>query len=158
MGLTIRHLACQVPSRWSIQQELSIKAFEHHFFRALLQYILIEKGLVESAPRIGKLHHRSFTSFSTYCNAALKKLSLPLNSISQLESGKYYSEFKQKGFMRKIIIFWTLRAMLGPCFESIILLDRCLYLSENNFVKEVKCFGIFDELKSPRNMVIVGIK
>jgi hypothetical protein len=37
MGLTIRHLACQAPSRWSIQQESSIKAFEHHFFRALLQ-------------------------------------------------------------------------------------------------------------------------
>ncbi|CAB4427603.1 unnamed protein product [Rhizophagus irregularis] len=158
MGLTIRHLACQAPSRWSVQQESSIKAFEHHFFRALLQYILIKKDLVKDTPRIGKLHHRSFTSFSTYCNAALKKLSLPLNSISQSESEKYYNEFKQKGYMRKIIVFWTLRAMLGPCFESIILLDKCLYLFENNHVKEVKCFGIFDELKSPRNMVIVGIK
>ncbi|RIA88235.1 methyltransferase domain-containing protein [Glomus cerebriforme] len=158
MGLTIRHLACQVPSRWSNQQESSIKAFEHHFYRALLQYILIKKELIKGTQRIGKLHHRDFTSFSTYCNAALKKLSIPLNSISQMESEKYYNEFKQKGFIHKIIIFWTLRAMLGPCFESIILLDKCLYLFENNFVKEINCYSVFNELKSPRNMVVVGIK
>ncbi|CAG8522304.1 844_t:CDS:2 [Funneliformis caledonium] len=130
MGSTIRHLACQVPSRWSNQQESSINAFEHHFYRALLQYILFKKELIKDTPRIGKLRRRDFTSFSAYCAAALKKLSLPLNCITQVESEHYYHEYKKNGFMHKIIIFWTLRALLGPCFESIILLDKCLYLFE----------------------------
>ncbi|CAI2175487.1 16873_t:CDS:2 [Funneliformis geosporum] len=158
MGSTIRQLACQVPSRWSSQQESSINAFEHHFYRALLQYILTKKELIKDTPRIGKLRRRDFASFSAYCTAALKKLSLPLNCITQVESEQYYNEYKINGFMHKIIIFCTLRALLGPCFESIILLDKCLYLFENNIVREIKCFGVFDEIKSPRNMVIVGLK
>ena len=39
-----------------------------------------------------------------------------------------------------------------------ILCDLHPSVSLGDFVKEIKCFGVFDELKSPRNMVIVGIK
>lgn len=37
LGSIASMLACQAPSRWLDQRESSIKAFEHHFFRALLQ-------------------------------------------------------------------------------------------------------------------------
>jgi hypothetical protein len=37
LGSTACMLACQAPSRWLEKKESSIKAYEHHFFRCLLQ-------------------------------------------------------------------------------------------------------------------------
>lgn len=37
MGSTAHMLACQTPSRWFKRKEETLKSFEHHFFRALLQ-------------------------------------------------------------------------------------------------------------------------
>lgn len=37
LGPTARMLSCQAPARWVDQQEETLIAYEHHFFRALLQ-------------------------------------------------------------------------------------------------------------------------
>lgn len=37
LGPTARMLSCQAPARWVDQQEETLMAYEHHFFRALLQ-------------------------------------------------------------------------------------------------------------------------
>lgn len=37
LGPTARMLSCQAPARWVDQQEETLMAYEHHFFRSLLQ-------------------------------------------------------------------------------------------------------------------------
>lgn len=37
MGTIGQMLACQTPTRWADRREETLKSFEHHFFRALLQ-------------------------------------------------------------------------------------------------------------------------
>jgi hypothetical protein len=51
LGPTARMLSCQAPARWVDQQEETLMAYEHHFFRALLQvglnsiFLIISKYL-----------------------------------------------------------------------------------------------------------------
>lgn len=55
-----------------------------------------------------------------------------------------------------IVIFGALRTMLAPLVETIVLLDRFLYLSENQLSPVLK--PIFDARLSPRNFLLYSIK
>ncbi|KAI7871594.1 methyltransferase domain-containing protein [Spinellus fusiger] len=166
LGSTACMLACQAPSRWQEKEEESLNAFKHHFFRALLQFIMVEKGLAlaSSPPIIGRLNKKKdFVSFGVYVKAALKRLNISQDAISLDEAEEYYSNYKHKQMDRQISILWTLRALLAPVVESIILLDRWLYLKESikdskNPSKGAWLWPLFDTIASPRNMVLVAIK
>ncbi|KAI9268152.1 methyltransferase domain-containing protein [Phascolomyces articulosus] len=167
MGSTAHMLACQTPSRWSDKREETLKSFEHHFFRALLQYMMVEKGLaqVDNPPVIGRLNKKKdFTSFPVYVRAALRRLKIQENAITDDEAEASYKEFKGKQVDKQIAILWTVRILLAPVHESIILTDRWLYLKEQlNSLPESKTKGvwmwpIFNPITSPRNMVIVASK
>ncbi|RUS26267.1 methyltransferase domain-containing protein [Jimgerdemannia flammicorona] len=206
MGATARMLACQAPSRWSERQESTVKSFEHHFFRALLQvgvgrrfpcfscgpccflslsdvsvtrnvssphqYIMVDKGFatVANPPVIGRLNKkRDFTSFEIYCHAALRRLKLPLDSITVEEARRYEAEFKLRGADRQIAIVSTFRALLAPVLESVVLVDRWCAVREGMQLenaterlegsrKGVWMWPLFDRVTSPRNVVIVAVK
>ncbi|CEP18406.1 hypothetical protein [Parasitella parasitica] len=164
LGPTAKMLSCQAPARWIDQQEETLIAYEHHFFRALLQFIMVEKGLTDAsvAPVVGRLNKkRDFTSFSVYVKAALKRLKYPEDTISSEEAEAYYQEYKDKQVDKQITILWTLRVLLGPILESIILVDRYLYLDEtieDSATKGIWLWPLFDPVVSPRNVVIAATK
>lgn len=54
--------------------------------------------------------------------------------------------------------YWSLRAALGPVLESLILLDRLLFLQEQESAFEVVILPIFDPALSPRNLAIIARK
>ncbi|KAI8082960.1 methyltransferase domain-containing protein [Halteromyces radiatus] len=166
LGSTACMLACQAPSRWLDQKEASIKAYEHHFFRCLLQWMMIEKGLIsatDKAPIIGRLNKkRDFDSFPIYVKAALTRLGMDPNAISSDDAAAQYHHYKHTAQVdKRIAVLWTLRALLGPVIESFILMDRYMYLEETvppSPTKSVSILPLFDDLVSPRNMVIVATK
>ncbi|KAL7320683.1 hypothetical protein PS15m_000546 [Mucor circinelloides] len=164
LGPTARMLSCQAPARWVDQQEETLMAYEHHFFRALLQLIMVEKGLTDAsiAPVVGRLNKKKdFTSFPVYIKAALKRLKFPEDTITSEEAEAYYQEYKAKQVDKQITILWTLRVLLGPILESIILVDRFLYLNEtieDSPTKGVWLWPLFDPVTSPRNIVIAATK
>ncbi|XP_001360648.4 protein RRNAD1 isoform X1 [Drosophila pseudoobscura] len=57
---------------------------------------------------------------------------------------------------KRLVIFYTLRLMLAPLVESIILYDRALFLSENDCQVEVQ--AIFNPRLSPRNHITRAVK
>lgn len=164
LGPTARMLSCQAPARWVDQQEETLMAYEHHFFRSLLQLIMVEKGLIDKsvAPVVGRLNKkRDFTSFSVYIKAALKRLKLPEDTITSEEAEAYYQEYKKRQVDKQITILWTLRVLLAPILESIILVDRWLFLNENipdSPTKSIRLWPLFDPVTSPRNVVITATK
>ncbi|KAI9333637.1 methyltransferase domain-containing protein [Pilaira anomala] len=164
LGPTARMLSCQAPARWVDQQKETLIAYEHHFFRALLQLIMVEKGLIEAsvAPVVGRLNKkRDFTTFSVYVKAALKRLKLDEDTITSEEAEEYYIEYKKRQVDKQITILWTLRVLLAPILESIILVDRWLYLNEtiqDSPTKGVWLWPLFDPVASPRNVVIAATK
>lgn len=125
---------------------------------------MVEKGLTDAsvAPVVGRLNKkRDFTSFPVYIKAALKRLKFPEDTITSEEAEAYYQEYKGKQIDKQITILWTLRVLLGPILESIILVDRYLYLSEtikDSPTKGVWLWPLFDPVTSPRNIVIAATK
>ncbi|KAF3792204.1 RRNAD1 protein [Nymphaea thermarum] len=51
--------------------------------------------------------------------------------------------------------YWSLRAALGPLVETLILLDRLLFLQEQGSSVNATLFPLFDPIISPRNMAII---
>lgn len=96
-----------------------------------------------------------------YIKAALKRLNFPEDTITFEEAEAYYQEYKAKQADKQITILWTLRVLLGPILESIILVDRFLYLTEtleDSPTKGVWLWPLFDPVTSPRNIVIAATK
>ena len=54
--------------------------------------------------------------------------------------------------------YWSLRAALGPVLETIILLDRLLFLQEHDNPLEAVILPIFDPILSPRNVALIAKK
>lgn len=54
--------------------------------------------------------------------------------------------------------YWTLRAAFGPLLETLLLLDRLLFLQEQGSSIEVVMLPIFDPALSPRNVAIIAKK
>jgi hypothetical protein len=125
---------------------------------------MVEKGLttVSHAPVVGRLNKkRDFTSFPVYVKAALKRFNLSQDAITSEEAEAYYEKYKNKQVDKEITILWTLRVLLGPILESIILVDRWLYLNDtipDSATKSVRMWPIFDPLLSPRNVIIAANK
>lgn len=62
-------------------------------------------------------------------------------------------------FMQELIgPYWSLRAALGPVLETLILLDRLLFLQEQGSSVEALILPIFDPALSPRNMALIAKK
>ncbi|KAI9009001.1 methyltransferase domain-containing protein [Phycomyces nitens] len=157
LGTTARVLACQSPSRWIDQPKASMDTFEQHFFRAMFQDLLVRKGLAEhSAPTVlGKLNKQK--QFDGFVKKALERLEMPADAISSEEAVLYEQQCRDNRLNKKLIVLWTLRALMGPILESLVLTDRYLYLSQSSS-SQVWMWPLFSPAQSPRNVVFVALK
>ncbi|KAK9476348.1 methyltransferase domain-containing protein [Lipomyces japonicus] len=162
-----RMLACQAPETWT--REARQDFFLRHFYRALLQRIYADRNLLSDNKRpiqVGSLRKKWYTSFATYCQGASRRV---LESYSEGENNDdnpyYVSEDVAAEYLTKfahlknrICTLWTLTACtVAPLAEAIIHLDRYYYLIETG-AKEVRVDVVFDQVKSTRNLMVVGIK
>ncbi|CAH9064120.1 unnamed protein product [Cuscuta epithymum] len=95
----------------------------------------------------------SFSLFIKFCESGLARLSLQSQEIDYLDIWK-----ETQPFAGMIGPYWSLRAALGPVLETIILLDRLLFLQESGKCMQVGLFPLFDPVLSPRNMAIIAKK
>ena len=185
LNITARMMAVQAPKNWTPKD--SDAFFTRHFYRALLQKVFLDRGIVgtpadgrESArapsPRgwtgtgqpiiLGSLRKSCYHSFTAYVRGAVEKLqgdpvlgSSIVKSMSGLtdeDIARYESEYRHK--KKELSIVWSLMAFSAGVVESIIVVDRWLYLKEHDEVGECWVEAIFDYQQSPRNLVVVGIK
>lgn len=54
--------------------------------------------------------------------------------------------------------FWSLRVALGQVIETYILLDRLLFLQEQDDSIKVFLLPLFDPALSPRNVAVIAMK
>ncbi|KAI4184270.1 MAG: hypothetical protein L6R41_004859 [Letrouitia leprolyta] len=184
-NITARMMAVQAPQNWTEKDRNSF--FTRHFYRALFQKILVDKGViaepkhsedeagqrnpasyVEDKPQIilGSLRKQCYTSFTAYARAAITKLkSDPARSekITRCMGALQDEEIEQyeKDYAHKkkeLSIVWSLMAFSAGVVESAIVVDRWQWLWEQKEVKECWVESIFDYAISPRNLVVVGIR
>lgn len=183
LNITSRMMAVQAPSNWGPTD--SDNFFTRHFYRALLQRVLLDYGLVGpptpqcvggASPAghssggtpivIGSLRKSCYESFTTYVRGALEKLSSnpdngelfreKMGGISDEEIGKYAEEWKEG--KKNLSVIWSLMAFSAGVIEAAIVVDRWLWLEEQECVEEAWVEPVFEYKFSPRNLVVVGIK
>lgn len=193
-NITARMLAVQAPQNWGPKDSEGF--FKRHFYRALLQKIFLERGVVQAPEKseswsedyqgyvvggkcdasvgggsaqpiiIGNLRKSCYTDFVSYVRGAVEKLQKDpdrgnfftdrLGSLSH-EAIKQYAD--KYGPRRKdLSIVWSLMAYSAALVEAVIVVDRWLWLKEQEEVGECWVEPVFDYGKSPRNLVVVGLK
>lgn len=155
----MKMVACQAPYRWIHRPENTKKFFKRHFYRSLLELMILEKfGNVSLLNRLGNIGDRDLSSFKDYFKAAWKSFGEHDNPFDDALIDSQYD--KNKHLEPVIAFMWTMRAMLGPVTEATILFDRYSFIEEEigHQLSSISLFPLFDILKSPRNMALIAIK
>lgn len=145
-----RSLAAQSPLQWALNDstktaaELAIRKV---VYRALFGKLTNSAASPDQHMKVGRLRDSAYSSFNTFVSEASKKtgvqVPLPLD------------EEKFEDLMSCLKVLHVLRSRIGPVVESLIIIDRYLYLSENTHKSDVYAFNLFEqELGSGRNTAL----
>lgn len=184
LNITARSMALQAPHNWGRAD--SEDFFTRHFYRALLQRVLLDRDIIPKpdvpddlykdhtdnpnaggiALIVGSLRKSAFLSFSAYVGAATVKLSQdPIRgelvkervcTMSDEELQRYEAEYLHT--RKNLSIVWSLMAFSSQVVEAAIVVDRWQFLREHDSVKECWVEPVFEYGQSPRNLAIIGIK
>lgn len=150
LGRNARMLAVQSVERTKANKELPNISLH---FRSLLEVLVCETHPeLKDAVQVGKL--RKFNNFEEYVELCQKKYPL-LEDIPKERIKTVAEEYKD--YKRYLDIFYLIRMSFAPVLESVILLDRLLYLLENGHSKSY-ILPLFDAVVSPRRFAIISIK
>lgn len=182
LNITARMMAVQAPMNWTEKESDSF--FTRHFYRALLQKVFLDFGVVKKLTSnqdpdqpsnnlestepiiIGSLRKGCYGSFKTYLRGALEKLAndpergVKVNERMRSITDEQIEEYAVRyGALKKeLSVTWSLMAFSAGVVESLIVCDRWLWLREQEGVGEAWVEAVFDYGLSPRNLVVVGIK
>ncbi|TKA80115.1 hypothetical protein B0A49_01361 [Cryomyces minteri] len=186
LNITARMMAVQAPQNWG--EKDSEAFFKRHFFRALLQRIFLDYGIVD-APKvdddngsdqenstgnsgtqpliIGSLRKSCYDSFTSYVRGAIAKLSTQDSERGVLEQRRLSGvgdadiqdyEHRYQERKKELSIMWSLMAFSAGVIEAVIVVDRYLFLKEQPEVRAAWVEPVFEYAQSPRNLVVVGVK
>ncbi|KAH8389965.1 hypothetical protein KR200_004743 [Drosophila serrata] len=152
MGRNARMLAAQ-----SIERTLDAKELPSItlYYRALLEILVCRHAQhLKNELQVGKV--RKIEDFPNYIRKCASKLEAPwLAAIEEAELQELLQEYaKDKQYLD---LFYLLRMSFAPVLESLILLDRLLYLKELGYERSY-LIDLFDPVISPRHYAIVAIK
>ncbi|KAG1672385.1 Protein RRNAD1 [Nymphon striatum] len=123
-----------------------------HCYRATLEVLIRESNPELKRLGLRSVKYRENLSFKEYTVKTLHQKNVPVSEDLLLYSDteRYLNQWK------KLVVFYTLRLMLAPVVETIILFDRLIFLYEQGVVG---CLApIFDPVLSPRNIAIIAVK
>ncbi|XP_064588787.1 methyltransferase-like protein 25B [Zonotrichia leucophrys gambelii] len=147
-----REAACHALEEYQARLREGSAHLRAHCYRAVLESLIraAEPGKRHLGLQPGrKAHSLSFTQYA--------QLGLPLAGLDPkgvpLDSGAVGAMLEQQ---HKVVAFCTLGQLLAPLVETLILLDRLLYLREQGF--HCALVPLFNPRFSPRNLVLVAAR
>lgn len=150
LGRSARMLSAQSVDRIFHNKQTPNKIL---FYRAVLQVVLEKYNVDILNKNVGKAK-KEYTNFSDYAFDALKKLQVDVDTTKE-ELDSIYSSCAEKEY--QFYVFTVIRSMLAPVIESVILLDRLLYLHEKG-LKHSYLVHLFNPVISPRCYGIISMK
>ncbi|KAH7021512.1 methyltransferase domain-containing protein [Microdochium trichocladiopsis] len=164
LSATALMTGCQAPNNWeradlSGEKESSSDYSKRRLYRAVLEKILFDKGIevggtADKRPVWG-VRKGDMDSLASFTRRAVSCLGIDGVRITDEELAAY--EDRYRGHSGRIAILWTLSVMCCKIVESVIALDRYLFLTENGG-EEVEVLPIFDYRISPRNLMLIACK
>ncbi|KAK2909764.1 protein RRNAD1 [Channa argus] len=122
-----------------------------HSYRAMLESFIrdVRPDLRRAGIQTIKKSH--LLTFTEYARLGLARIGLPPDL--PLDSERVEAMLKQQG---RVVVYFSLALLLAPVVETLVLLDRMIYLQENGVDSQL--VPLFDPNFSPRNFVLVALK
>lgn len=122
-----------------------------HCYRAMLESFIrdIRPDLRRAGIQTIKKAH--LLPFTEYARLGLPRVGLPPDL--PLDSARVEAMLEHQN---RVVVFFSLALLLGPVVETLVLLDRIIYLQENGVDSQL--VPLFNPNFSPRNFVLVALK
>lgn len=147
-----REVACHAFEVYVKRLRESPLALKIHCYRALLERLIVHRYRNQRHCGLGCVKHASSMTFAQYARKALEKFPLPMPD-EDLDSPELELAMDE---WRHVVVFYSLRLLLAPVIESLLLVDRMLYLWDRCIPS---CLvPLFDPCMSPRNLVLLAFK
>lgn len=186
LSFVSREIACHAIEMYSERLRQGLyEDLKVHAYRAALEKILVEHNPKLKHAPVRSLKHTQDLSFEKYCSMAVEKLCLrwPLPDVSErdmsardesvrsvsardlsardvlacgVSAREVSAGAEEVREWRRVVVVYTLRLALAPLVETVLLLDRLLFVLEHGLSCEIR--PIFDPKLSPRNHVIIARK
>ncbi|XP_066983035.1 methyltransferase-like protein 25B [Macrobrachium rosenbergii] len=148
-----REVACHAIEMYSERLHLGADNLKVHCYRAALEDIIVKHWPEHRHAGLRSVNHAHKMEFAEYAEAAVSRLKDVSLNKEDLNSEKTKENL---GRWMQVVVYYSLRLLLAPVVESVILLDRLIFLYEEGI--EGILLPAFDPLLSPRNHVLVAIK
>ncbi|XP_042203507.1 protein RRNAD1-like [Homarus americanus] len=148
-----REVACHAIEMYVNRLRLGVDNLKVHCYRASLEEIIIRHWPSHHHAGLRSVNHAHKMEFSQYAVEAVSRLpdfKLPQEDLCSNQTKHNLSRWMQ------VVVYYSLRLLLAPVVESLVLLDRLLFLYEQGV--ESILVPTFDPQKSPRNHVLVAVK
>ncbi|XP_069073933.1 methyltransferase-like protein 25B isoform X1 [Pleurodeles waltl] len=146
-----RELSCHAIEDYCSRLMNESTSLSSHCFRAVLETVI--RDIDPTMKRVGvqtiKKSHK--LSFEEYAYLGLERLGL--RTDIPLDGHSIKSMLNQS---QNVVAYFSLALLLAPLIETLILLDRMIFLHEQGFHCEL--IPLFDPKRSPRNLVLVAAK
>ncbi|XP_029927401.1 methyltransferase-like protein 25B [Myripristis murdjan] len=124
-----------------------------HCYRAMLETIIRSARPELRRAGIQTIKKAHMLPFTEYARLGLARVSLPAALALDLDPEQVEALLEQQG---RVVVFFSLALLLAPVVETLVLLDRIIYLQEQGV--DSKLVPLFDPNFSPRNFVLVALK
>ncbi|XP_030108430.1 methyltransferase-like protein 25B isoform X2 [Mus musculus] len=147
----LREGACHALEDYAERLHKAEPGLQTHCFRAALETVIrqvcpeLRRPGVQGIPRVHEL------KIEEYVKQGLKRVGLDPQLPLDLAALQAHQAQENR-----VVAFFSLALLLAPLVETLILLDRMLYLQEQGFYAEL--LPIFSPELSPRNLVLVATK
>ncbi|XP_039886489.1 protein RRNAD1 isoform X1 [Simochromis diagramma] len=122
-----------------------------HCYRAMLETFIRDTRPDLRRAGIQTIKKSHLLPFIEYARLGLARVGLPPEL--PLDLGRVEAMLKEQG---RVVVYFSLSLLLAPVVETMVLLDRMIYLQENGVNSQL--VPLFNPNFSPRNFVLVALK
>ncbi|XP_058503529.1 protein RRNAD1 isoform X1 [Solea solea] len=122
-----------------------------HCYRAMLETFIRDTRPELRRAGIQTIKKAHMLPFTEYARLGLARVGLPPDM--DLDPERVETMLKQQV---RVVVYFSLTLLLAPVVETLVLLDRIIYLQENGL--DSRLVALFDPDFSPRNFVLVALK
>ncbi|XP_064215579.1 methyltransferase-like protein 25B [Tribolium castaneum] len=123
-----------------------------HTYRAALEKLITQNYPKYRHSALNSVKYSEDLTFENYCHKATEKLKIDFGDV-KLQSSEIEDLLAQ---WRDVVVFYSLRLLFAPLIESIIHLDRLLFVEETGNTGQI--VPVFDAKISPRTHVLTARK
>uniref|UniRef100_A0A8C8SNE9 Ribosomal RNA adenine dimethylase domain containing 1 n=1 Tax=Pelusios castaneus TaxID=367368 RepID=A0A8C8SNE9_9SAUR len=146
-----REVACHAAEDYTLRLRKESPVLRTHCYRAVLETLIRAADPARRRLGVQTINKAHQLPFEEYARLGLQRVGL--DASVPLDRARVEAMLAQQ---QNVVAFFSLALLLAPLVETLILLDRMIYLQEQGFHCEV--IPLFNPSFSPRNLVLVAAK